>query len=296
MERINLTAGQMHFSKGKKSGKSSGNEGPDPKDTLVKNLQDENTVLKAEIEKMKKLVAACNQNNCDPSPKNSIKIELETHQIKLRKIDTKDLKIDYLDIHAPMTGDLLETATCLNNLMIYDNKNPDDAISKAVELSLSSPVEVERARIRVPQESATRAAKTSPYVDLRKEGITELDIRFEKNNMMAISGWAKKILPVPFDIKGQLSITDDNLVKFQLKKQSVGKIPLPSILGKIGMSMAKGKIQGEGIKFEGKSVIIDPKYFVADNINFKITGISTENNHLVLEAGKEDKPDKQAVG
>lgn len=261
-----------------------------PQDSLVKNLQAENRKLEQELEKLKRQVAENETKHAETEPTGSkIEYDLDSNLLKMRNIKTKDMFIEQIDVHIRQGDDVFREMFSVDNFIQSDGKLDTSAINKLRQI----PMDVENVRIRIPEETATRALLNSKKSELKAEGIKEIGIRFKKGNKISIKGTAKKILSIPFKISGKLSLTDDNKVSFKMGKMHVaGLLPVPKIIKGIIMALTDDSMTDEKIQREGNSYILDASAFLPKNIKVSIKDIKTEEGFLILEGGSPDKNKK----
>lgn len=263
--------------------RSTGDTSPElPKDEMIRSLEDENRHLRADLEEMKKKL-----DQKEAIPGGRLEYDLGRNLLKLEGISTKDYTVDRLEVLLP-DGDNLEERLMSSFKLNGEGMTMPESLLIALK---NTPLEIQKARISIPAETMTRMLLESRQEALKKEGIKNVGIELEEGDRLVLSGWAKKLVPVPFSIKGELSITDDGRVRYHVKKMSAGLLPVPKIIQGIIMAIADKTMTDTTIERRGDEYIIDPGAFIPPNIRVKLTGVATEKDRLILAA---DSPPGQA--
>jgi hypothetical protein len=255
---------------------------PDPKDVLIKSLEDENATLKARMEEMKKSVAASASDESKGAGDGKITFDVATGVFTATGLKSKDMVIDRLKVRIQDGGSAIQNMMSLENLTQASHQLP---LGQIIGLK-KSPMEVQDFRFRLPQSTSSAYFRESKGQQLKEAGVEDVGIEFNENNRLKVSGTYDGLLPIPFSFKGGLSTTEDHKIRLDITKMSVmGFIPVPRLIQSLVMAIADDSVQDPGIQREGRAYIVNPKTFVPPNVKFQLNGIKTEKGALVLEGG-----------
>lgn len=252
-----------------------------PRDELVRDLQQENQDLKrqlAELKQQTKKDQAAESSGTGRSGK--IEFDMGTDLLKMRNVRTRDLLIDRLDVRAKGSGKAISDMLSVSSLMKGDGKLPTDAVQNLQNQTM----EIEDARIRVPQEAACRAMLTTKKDSLKKEGVKNVSMSFHDGNRVSVEGTVKKIFNIPFKIDGSISSEGNNKVRYTVNNMRVGRlIKLPGLVKSIILSLTEDSVADDKIVRDGNSYIMDASSFIPKNIKVQLKNIGAENGFLVIE-------------
>lgn len=165
----------------------------------------------------------------------------------------------------------------------------DDANSFSLELSA--------ARIDVPLDSLAGALNEHVFAsdDAPLKSIkAQTDGQFLK-----ISGKLRSKGDVPFEAKGQLSLTNDGEIRLHVEKVKAAHIPATKLMDLLGVKVADliHTKSVQGIRAEGDDLILDPeKVFPPPQIHGKLSAIRNYGSMIILEYGSAEKPAGSETG
>ena len=260
------------------------------KDEMIKSLTNENAKLRAELQKMKMKLATGKTSSDKPvsdkpvtPAEGKIVYDLSDNLLKMRGVKTKDTFIDRLDVKMKGSSNIIEKMMSMATLLESGGHLPTEVTGEFRKI----PMEIQDIRMRIPEDTATRAFLTSKSKSLKQEGISNLGISFKNDNRIVITGTKKNVISIPFSIKGKLSVTEENQAKFEVENMKVmGFFPVPKLIQTIAMVLSDDSMTDNSIERKGDSYYIDPSAMLPKNIKLNLTDIKTKNGELILEAGK----------
>lgn len=105
---------------------------------------------------------------------------------------------------------------------------------------------------------------------------------------LVIRGTMKKGLPIPFEATAEVSITEDNRIRFAIRQVKSGKIPLKGMMDALGLSMSDLISQKglTGLSVDKDSFLIDPQTALpAPQLRARLSKVSISGQSLVLHFG-----------
>ncbi len=108
------------------------------------------------------------------------------------------------------------------------------------------------------------------------------------NGGIELHGTAHKLIPLPVELAGGLSVTPDNRVHFHVEHLGLLKIPLKGLLGKLHITLADLVRSGTpGVQIAGNDVVFDTQVLLpAPHIRGALTGVRlvTDKQGTAIEA------------
>jgi len=248
----------------------------EPRDELIHTLADENRMLRDEFEAMKKKMAG---RGGVESSESSFGYDLETNMITVRGFRARDMHIRHLQA-VVADGDGIEKK--LQQSVGLSGFSGADS-STLTALISTAHLDVRKFAIEVSSSDATQAVLATRKADLEKEGIRDLAVSFEPGNRMVVRGSLKKLITVPFTLSGNLSVTDDSRIKYNITHMSAGIVPLPDLLQPLVLSLAGGSLHDQSIEVSGDNVLVNTAAMLPGHIRVKPAGISTGDGFVVVE-------------
>jgi hypothetical protein len=131
---------------------------------------------------------------------------------------------------------------------------------------------------------------------LRKEGIKDLEVFFAKGNRVTIKGSAKKLITVPFTVTGEISVTPDGKMRYDVDDMKVaGILPVPRIISSLMMSLSGDSFAGGGVRRESDSFLLDVNSFIPKNIKVALRNIRCGDGFLAVEGGPPERQENNPV-
>jgi hypothetical protein len=125
-------------------------------------------------------------------------------------------------------------------------------------------------------------AGTVPNTPLTHVSLTE------SKGQVQLHGTAHKLIPLPVELAGTLSVTSDNHVHFHVEHLGLFKVPLKGLLGGFDITLADlVRSNTPGVQIAGNDVIFDTEVLLpAPHIRGALTGVSlvTDKEGTAIEA------------
>ena len=102
-----------------------------------------------------------------------------------------------------------------------------------------------------------------------------------------ISGHLKKAIPVHFEIKGPVSLTQTGLIDLHESSMKIDKLPMKGLADMLGMDPGKvvGKDPSKGLQATKTDILMDPAELWGMSVHGKLTTVKVVNNGLMLVYG-----------
>jgi len=110
-----------------------------------------------------------------------------------------------------------------------------------------------------------------------------------------ISGHLKKAIPLHFEIKGPVSLTQAGLIDLHEASMKVDKLPMKGLADILGMDASKvvGKDPKKGLQATKTDILMDPAELWGMSIHGKLTTVKVVNNGLMLVYGSAPTREKK---
>ncbi|MBI2264586.1 MAG: hypothetical protein HYU64_05385 [Armatimonadetes bacterium] len=209
-----------------------------------------------------------------------IEYDLGANLLKMKDVRTPDLVVDEMDIHIEKGNEFIERLLDLSSLAKGNGKIP---LAPFYALQ-QAPKKIESFRIRIPQESASHALEAASGDRLAKEGIKNVNVSFEDENQMSLSGRIHRLVDIPFHVSGRISLGEDHKVRYSVDKMDLlGLIPLPHILRTLILALNDISAPKEGFQRDGNSYTLDLQSFLPEKTKARVDRAETEDGFLILE-------------
>ncbi len=241
----------------------------------MRDLRAENERLKTEVNRLRSQAVE------PPATGNAtISYDLNTNLFRARHLHSPDLLVDELEVRVPHGEKMLRQILSPQALMDGNGRLPLDALGALNGETLT----VEKVRVRIPEDSATRTMATTHRAALEKEGIENLEISFESGNRLTVRGTARRLVRIPFELGGRLGTTPDGKIKFRLEDAAMLKIlPVPRMILGVAQAMLDGSTSDAKLQRDGNRYLLDPADLLPRNVRVALTRVGTQDGHLVIE-------------
>ncbi|MCA9778640.1 MAG: hypothetical protein KC800_18055 [Candidatus Eremiobacteraeota bacterium] len=232
-------------------------------------LQREVAELKAEVAELRH----------DQSP---IQLDPQNDKLTIKDLKTPDFHVHNLTVKMDAMSDIFDENTSLEALLKLGKGDGAEPIDFGK--IQNEPMEVERMKISLPGSTLVRSSEQVSGDSLRENDIKGLTIEPRRGDVLRIKGKVDKLIDIPFDIEGKLSVHEGNKIEFALGKSKVfGVIPIFGLFKKIVACVAGKNMEEMGVERRGTSFLMDADDFLPDNIKVGLTRVGTEDGRLVLE-------------
>lgn len=232
--------------------------------------------LQREVAELRAEVAELRQ---DQSP---IRLDPQNDKLSLKDLKTPDFHVHHLDLKMPAMSDLFEEYTSLEALLRAGMGNGTAPID--FDKILKEPMQIESMKLSLPGTTLTRSSQQVGGDALVQNDIKDLRIDPQEGDTLKIRGTMDKLLDIPFDIEGKLSVHEGNQIEFALGKSKVfGVVPIFGLVKRIVATIAGKSMEELGVERRGNSFFMDADDFLPEQTKVNLTRVGTENGRLVLE-------------
>lgn len=114
---------------------------------------------------------------------------------------------------------------------------------------------------------------------------------------MKISGHLKKAIPIHFEIKGPVSLTQAGLIDLHESSMKVDKLPMKGLAEMLGMDPGNvvGKDPSKGLQATKNDIFMDPAELWGMSVHGKLTTVKVVNNGLMLVYGSAPTHEKKTA-
>ena len=232
--------------------------------------------LQREVADLRAEVADLRQ---DQSP---IRLDPQNDRMSIKNLKTPDFHVHDLALKMDSMSELFDEHTSLEALLkagVAGGSEPIDFGNIS-----SEPMEIERMKISLPGSTLVRSSQQVSGDALKDNDIKGLTIDPRRGDTLKIKGKVDKLIDIPFDIEGKLSVHEGNKIEFALGKSKVfGVIPIFGLVKKIVANIAGKNMEEMGVEQRGTSFLMDADDFLPENIKVGLTRVGTEDGRLVLE-------------
>ena len=232
--------------------------------------------LQREVADLRAEVADLRQDN---SP---IRLDPQNDRMSIKDLKTPDFHVHDLSVKMDSMSDLFDEHTSLEALLkagMGDGSEPID-----FDKIKNEPMEIEKMKISMPGSTLVRSSQQVSGDALKENDIRGLTIEPRRGDVLKIKGKVDKLIDIPFDIEGKLSVHEGNKIEFALGKSKVfGVIPIFGLVKKIVANIAGKNMEEMGVEQRGTSFLMDADDFLPENIKVGLTRVGPEDGRLVLE-------------
>lgn len=212
-----------------------------------------------------------------------IRLDPGAGKLVIKDLTTPDYSVDRLKVKTEGLGDQLEL-----DAFMADGKPALPPLEKYKDMA----IEVEDLKARIPEATINRTATSAGAEALAKNGIQDLDIRIGEGGRLTVSGKVDKLIDIPFELTGKLSVGDGGALRFELEKSHIfGVVPVPKLVMGLAASMTGSKLEKVGVRQQDNTFEFDVNSLLPPNIRMGLTNIDSRQGELILEGGS--KPTKE---
>jgi len=225
--------------------------------------------LLAENQRLKKQLA---------ERQSGIHINLEKDRVSLREVSSDQLSIHELELAVPglhkVVPQMMKAASSLSG--------PAGKIQMP-DLSQFTgyPMRVEKLDVSVQQKTLNAALQQRPV-----EGMSDLRLEVGEKGRVRLSGFAQKLIPIPFEVEGRLSATRGSRLAFDLEKTRVaGFLPVPNLMTNFFASLASREMAQMSVTQQGNHYEVDLRTFFPEQLEVRIDSLETRPGQIRLQTG-----------
>ncbi|MGE0490856.1 MAG: hypothetical protein AB7S38_16735 [Vulcanimicrobiota bacterium] len=213
-----------------------------------------------------------------------IRLDPAAGKLVIKGLSTPDYSVDRLKVKTEGLGDQLAL-----DAFLADGRPALPPLEKYKDMA----VEVEDLKARIPEATINRTATSAGAEALAKNGIQDLDIRVGEGGRLTVSGKVDKLIDIPFELTGKLSVGDGGSLRFELEKSHIfGVVPVPKLVLGLAASMTGSKLEKVGVRQQDNAFEFDLDGLLPPNIQMGLTNIDSRKGELIIEGGS--KPTREA--
>jgi hypothetical protein len=131
---------------------------------------------------------------------------------------------------------------------------------------------------------------------INNDKLNDLALQTE-GDQIKISGNLKKAIPVHFEIKGPVSLTQAGLIDLHESSMKVDKLPMKGLADMLGMDPGKvvGNDPQKGLQATKNDILMDPAELWGMSVRGKLTAVKVVNNGLLLVYGSAPTHEKKTA-
>jgi hypothetical protein len=206
-----------------------------------------------------------------------IQVDIERDQLSLNGLKTEEVQIDELRVSVAglkkLVPELIQVSALANS----------SGQVKMPDLTRFSrfPMRVESMDLKLTEKTLNKVLSQTPV-----EGMSDLRIQVGQGGRLKLSGFAHKLIPVPFQVEGRVSAAGGSKLRFDLEKTKIaGFLPLPNLMTNLFASLASREMAAMNVVQRGDSYTVDLKSFVPENIQMQIDEIQTQSGQIRVRTG-----------
>ena len=269
-------AGSAQTSRVQSTTGDSENMGHVPKDSLTAGLVDHEPTYQQLLERNRQLEAELSKAKSD----GPIRLDPANDKLTIAGLKMPDYEIEHMEVKVSALGGYLGNALSIESLLENQGKLPLPPVDQLAQ----SPMTIDALKLKVPAKTLQKASSLMGREAMQRNGIKELSIRPEAGNKLHLRGTIDKLIDIPFDLTGELSVSEGNEIHFKAGQTKVfGFLPVPNLVMRIAASLAGRDMEEMGVQQKGDTFVFDADDFLPKNVRLQLTRVGTESGALVLE-------------
>ncbi len=255
-----------------------------PSDSFLPNSPTYEELL-AENRKLRGKVDQLQQERSEVGP---IQIDPSRDRLTVTNFKTPDFEVEKLQVGVSDLNRLLGDTLSLDKLL--ESRGGELPLPPFDELQ-DTPITVGELKLRIPGKTLKASALKLGEDTLEKNGLRDLSIEARPGDRLKLSGKVDRLIGIPFEVNGKLSVDSENRVQFKLEKSRVfGVVPVPRIVVSIAAALGGKDMADLGVEQRGDTFTFDPGTFLPKNVRLKLTRVGTDRGALVVEGKAPDPP------
>jgi hypothetical protein len=118
------------------------------------------------------------------------------------------------------------------------------------------------------------------------EGMSGLQLQVGEGGKLKLTGMAKKVINIPFEVQGRVSAAGGTKVRFDLDKTRLGGwLPVPKLMTNLFASLAAGEMARLSVTQQDGAYIVDMKGYLPPNVGLNIDELRTTPGEIQLRTG-----------
>lgn len=213
-----------------------------------------------------------------------VHLDLQNDRVVLRDVGGPQLHVSELQLKVPGLAKIANQALAPEAILNEERKLHLPKLDQFAKI----PMTVERAKVEVAPEVINGVLS-----DLQVPGVSDLSVGVGDGGKLSLSGYAKKIFTVPFEITGRVTRDDETHLRFSLDKTKVaGFLPVPNLMTNIFAALAADQMQKIHVERQGNDYVVDVSGHIPPNLDLRLSRVTTQDGKLVMEADGSSDPKK----
>lgn len=203
---------------------------------------------------------------------NGIHIDPNTDQVTLRGLQSQDLRIDELQVNVPGLGKVVPELLKVSTL-----SNPSGRVQMP-DLSQFArfPMQVQSLDLSLNQKALNQVLSQQ-----KVEGMSDLQLQVGEGGRLKLTGMARKVVNVPFEVQGRISAAGGTKIRFDLDKTKIGGwLPVPKLMTNFFASLAAHEMARMNVTQQDGAYIVDLKGFLPSNVGLTLDEVRTRNGEI----------------
>ena len=209
---------------------------------------------------------------------NGIHIDPSKDQVTLRGLQGDDLKIDELQVNMPGLGKIVPEFLKVSTL-----SNPNGSVQLPdLGRFAKFPMQVQTLDMSVNQKAINEVLARQ-----KVDGMSGLQLEIGSQGRLRLSGIAKKLINVPFEVEGRVSAAGGTRMRFELDKTRIGGwLPVPKLMTNLFASLAANEMAKMRVtQEENGAFVVDMKGYLPPNIGLTIDDVRTSPGFIQVRTG-----------
>lgn len=203
-----------------------------------------------------------------------IHLDLQQERVTIRGLESPSMKLHKLDVQMPGLKEAVPQLMDIASSVGGDGKFSMPDLSAFARF----PMKVEKLNMSVSEKTVNQILAQTPV-----EGMSDLNLKIGQNGRIALRGMARKLIPVPFEVKGQLIANGSSEVRFRLDKTKVaGFLPVPNLMTNFFASFASREMAKMHVRQQGDDYIVNLKGLMPDNLSLQVDDITSQAGTLFI--------------
>ena len=217
-----------------------------------------------------------------------IHLDPESGMLTINGLKTTDFEVEHMRVKVSALSGYLGKALSIETLLENQGQLPLPPTDQLAR----EPMTVDALKLRIPGSTLQKSSQLLGKEAMERNGLKDLSIKPEGQSKLRLSGTIDKLIDIPFDLSGELSVAEGNEIHFKVgKTRAFGILPVPNLVVRIAASLAGRDIEEMGVKQKGDTFIFDADDFLPKNVALQLTRLGTEGGAVVLEGkAPEEKP------
>lgn len=214
-------------------------------------------------------------------PASGVQVDLQKETVSLSNLSTQEVDLQRLEVRVPGLKNAVAEGMGVVTSLGADGRLRMPDLGKFQRY----PMKVVQLGVRVPQSTLNRVLSQRPI-----PGLKDLHLEVQDGGRLKLSGYAKKVVTLPFEVEGSLSANGSSRVKFHLERARVGGfLPVPNLVTNFLASLASTQMAQAQVTRDGDDYTVELAGLMPPNVGLSVDRISSAGGVLSVETGNPGK-------